>query len=67
LKKTLKANKNSKNVYLLQMTTKTPLVHSIANTLNVQSLNVYLTKLNNLKEQLQVTFNLETSTALNNK
>ncbi len=67
MKKTLKANKNSKNVYLLQMTTKTPLVHSIANTLNVQSLNVYLTKLNNLKEQLQVTFNLETSTALNNK
>jgi len=67
LKKTLKANKNSKNVYLLQMTTKTPLVRLITNTLNIQSLNVYLTKLNNLKEQLQVTFYLETSTTLNNK
>lgn len=67
MKKTLKANKNSKNVYLLQMTTKTPLVRLITNTLNIQSLNVYLTKLNNLKEQLQVTFYLETSTTLNNK
>jgi len=67
LKKTLKANKNFKNVYLLQMTTKTPFVRLITNTLNVQNLNTYLIKLNNLKEQLQATFYLETSTRLNNK
>ena len=67
MKKTLKTNKNFKNVYLLQMTTKTPFIHLITNTLNVQNLNTYLVKLNNLKEQLQVTFHFETSTKLNNK
>ena len=50
------------------MTTKAPLINLISTTLNVQSLNIYLSKLNNLQEQLQKTFNVvNTTTALNNK
>ena len=68
MKKILKTNKNLKNVYLLQMTTKAPLINLISTTLNVQSLNIYLSKLNNLQEQLQKTFNVvDTTTALNDK